>query len=82
MQMSVYEQLQKRIVDDVQALQLLKKRRWLVWPMERVVKEEDIGRCCYLAEEWLAPTELQALKTRVGMNEKQWRRYKARLSAQ
>jgi len=80
--MSVYEQLQRRIVDDVQALQILKKRRWLVWPMERVVKEEDIGRCCYLAEEWLGPTELQVLKERVGLNDKQWKRYKARLAAQ
>lgn len=80
--MSVYEQLQQRIVDDVQALQTLKKRRWLIWPMERVVKEEDIGRCCFLAEEWLCATELQALKERVGLDEKQWRRYKARLSAQ
>ena len=80
--MSVYEQLQRRIVEDVQSLQILKKRGWLVWPMERVVKEEDIGRCCYLAEEWLSSAQLQALKERVGLDEGQWRRYKTKLSAQ
>ena len=78
--MSVYEQLKRRIVDDVQELQILKKRRWPVWPMDRMIKEEDIGRCCYLAEEWLCQTELQALKARVGLDEKQWKKYKARIS--
>jgi hypothetical protein len=80
--MTVYEQLKKQIEQDVQALQEMKKRGWLVWPMDRVVKEEDLGRCCYLAEEWLSAEELQALKERVRLDAGAWRRYKRKVSGQ
>lgn len=78
--MTVYERLQKQIEEDVQALRELKKKRWPVWPMDRVVKEEDLGRCCYLAEEWLRSEELQTLKKRVGLDEGAWKRYKRKVS--
>ncbi len=78
--MTVYERLQKRIEEDVQALQALSKRGWLVWPMDRVVKEEDVGRCCFLAEEWLTDEQLRELKKRVGLNDQLWKRYKTKVS--
>ena len=78
--MKAYEKLQKQIEEDVQALQALKKRGWLVWPMDRVVKEEHLGRCCYLAEEWLSSEELKVLKERVRLDEGAWRWYKRKVS--
>ena len=78
--MKAYEKLQKQIEEDVQALQALKKRGWLVWPMDRVVKEEHLGRCCYLAEEWLSSEELEVLKERVRLDEGAWRWYKRKVS--
>ena len=78
--MKVYEKLQKQIEEDVRALQELEKRGWMVWPMDRVVKEEDLGRCCYLAEEWLSSEELKALKERVRLDDGAWRRYKRKVS--
>jgi hypothetical protein len=78
--MTVYERLQKRIEEDVQALQALRKRGWLVWPMDLLVKEEEVGRCCFLAEEWLTGEQLRELKKRVGLDDRQWRKYKTRIS--
>jgi hypothetical protein len=46
------------------------------------VKEEHLGRCCYLAEELLPSNDLCALKHEIGLDERQWRMYKARVSAQ
>jgi hypothetical protein len=75
-----YEHLQQVITTDLHELQSLKKRRWWVWPMERVVKEEHIGRCCYLAEEMLSCADLHALKEEIGLSEQQWRAYKTKIS--
>ena len=72
--MNVVEQLQTLMIEDISELQRLQKRRWWTWPMTRIVKEEHIGRCCYLAEEFLAGTELQALKEKIGLDERpRWR---------
>jgi hypothetical protein len=79
-EMSSFEQLQNLIGEDLRALRLLKRRGWFVWPMERMVKEEHLGRCCYLAEEMLNAIDLCALKLSVGLDEEQWRSYKIKIS--
>jgi hypothetical protein len=78
--MSSLEQFQNLIGDDLRALHLLYQRRWFVWPMDRIVKEEHLGRCCYLAEEMLTPVDLRALKAAVGLNEEEWRKFKQKIS--
>ena len=45
---------------------------------KRHVKEQEIGRLCYEAEEDLSPLELNILKRTIGMSESQWRTYKAK----
>jgi hypothetical protein len=78
--MNVVEQLQTLMIEDISELQRLRKRRWWTWPMTRAVKEEHIGRCCYLAEEFLVETELKALKEKIGLDERQWRKYKSKVA--
>ena len=78
--MSSLEQLLDLIEDDLHALHLLYRRRWFVWPMDRVVKEEHLGRCCYLAEEMLSTSDLRALKASLGLNEEEWRKFKLKIS--
>jgi hypothetical protein len=80
--MTTFDRLQSLFLEDLRELQQIQKRRWLTLPMTRVVKEEHLGRCCYLAEELLCSADLNMLKQRVGLNERQWRIYKARISAQ
>ena len=78
--MSVFEQLHKLFKEDLQALRQLKKYGWFVWPMERVVKQEHLGRCCYLAEELLSADELCQMKRQLGLSDVQWYSLKARVS--
>ena len=78
--MNTLETLQTSFLQDLQELRQLQKRGWLVLPMTRVVKEEHLGRCCFIAEEFLTSTELKILKNRVGLDEKQWRAYKTKIS--
>jgi hypothetical protein len=52
-----------------------------IWPStieQRHVKEQEIGRCCYEAEEDLSPLELNTLKRALGINDSKWRAYKAK----
>lgn len=80
--MTAFETLQALFVADLRELQRLHKRGRFVLPITRVVKEEHLGRCCYLAEEFLSSVDLCALKHEIGLDERQWRTYKARVSAQ
>jgi hypothetical protein len=48
--------------------------------MDRIVKEEHLGRCCYLAEEMLSSVDLCRLKASVGLNDEEWRKYKLKIS--
>jgi hypothetical protein len=50
--------------------------------MTRVKYEEHLGRCCYLAEEFLSSEDLCAFKQDLKLNEQQWRAYKEKLTAQ
>jgi len=78
--MNIFETLQELLVHDLNELRHLRGRGWLVWPMARIVKEEHLGRCCYLAEEFLSSTDLGRLKSKVGLDERQWHFYKVRIS--
>ncbi|WP_126556527.1 hypothetical protein [Dictyobacter kobayashii] len=77
---NTFDMLQNLFSQDLQELQHLRKRGWFVLPMSRIVKEEHIGRCCYLAEEFLSSEELQTLKKDLGLNERQWHTYKTKIS--
>ncbi|GLV54715.1 hypothetical protein KDH_15620 [Dictyobacter sp. S3.2.2.5] len=77
---NAFDTLQTLFVQDLQALRQLRKRGWFVLPMSRIVKEEHIGRCCFLAEEFLDSEELSMLKRELGFNERQWNAYKAKIS--
>ena len=78
--MTTFEALQTLFVQDLSELQKIQKRWWFSISTTRVVKEEHLGRCCYLAEEFLGPTDLYTLKQNVGLDEQQWRVYKTRIS--
>ena len=50
-----------------------------IWPStieKRHVKEQAIGRLCYLAEEDLIPPELVSVKRALGLNDTRWRAFK------
>ncbi len=52
-----------------------------IWPStieKRHVKEQAIGRLCYLAEEDLSPPELVSLKRALGINDTRWRAFKSK----
>ena len=52
-----------------------------IWPStieKRHVKEQEIGRHCYEAEEDLSPLELGTLKRVLGINDTRWRAFKAK----
>ena len=52
-----------------------------IWPStieKRYVKEQVIGRLCYLAKEDLSPLELNTLKRALGINDTRWRTFKAK----
>ncbi len=75
-----YETMQVLFLRALHDVQEVQKRGWRVLPMTRIVKEEQLGRCCYLAEEFLSSAELKALKDEVKLDEQQWRAYKVCLS--
>lgn len=80
--MDTFDTLQALLSRDLHELQQIQKRGWRVLPTTRMVKEEHLGRCCYLAEEFLSTTELCALKKEIGLDERQWRAYKSKISGQ
>ncbi len=80
--MNTFNVLQALFVADLRELHRLRKQKWFVLPMSLTVKEEHLGRCCYLAEEFLDSTDLCTLKQEVELDEHQWRSYKAKISAQ
>ncbi len=77
-----YETVQVLFLHALHDVREIQKRGWRVLPMTRMVKEEQLGRCCYLAEEFLDSTELSTLKDEAKLNERQWRAYKGRVTKQ
>jgi hypothetical protein len=80
--MNTFDSLQALFLHDLQELRQLQKRGWRVLPTTRVVKEEHLGRCCYLAEEFLSSEDLSTLKQDLEINEQQWQAFKAKLTEQ
>ncbi|HTK08258.1 MAG TPA: hypothetical protein VL485_13885 [Ktedonobacteraceae bacterium] len=78
--MNTLEKLQNLFAHDLSELEQLQKSWWTLLSASRVVKEEHLGRCCYLAEELLGPDDLRTLKGNIGIDERRWRSYKARIS--
>ena len=80
--MNTFDSLQALFLHDLQELHQLRKRGWRALSMTRVVKEEHLGRCCYLAEEFLSSEDLCTLKQDLELDEQQWRFLKAKVSGQ
>jgi hypothetical protein len=80
--MNAFDLLQTLFADDLSALEHMRRRGLFVLPMSKAIKEEHLGRCCYLAEEFLAPSDLCQLKSTLGLDERRWKRYKARVAGQ
>ncbi len=80
--MNTFDSLQTLFLRDLHELHQIQKRWWFILPTTRTVKEEHLGRCCYLAEEFLSPADLNALKHKIGLDERQWHAYKAKISEQ
>ena len=80
--MSTFDALQRLFLHDLREIHKIQKRWWFLLSTTRSVKEEHLGRCCYLAEEFLNPVDLNALKHEVGLDERQWHAYKAKISEQ
>jgi len=75
--MKTFEELKADLTQDLLELERLAG----IWPStieKRHVKEQAIGRLCYLAEEDLSLTELVSLKRALGLNDTRWRAFKSR----
>jgi hypothetical protein len=75
--MKTFEELKAEFTQELLELEQLAGN----WPgtiQERHVKEQEIGRYCYEAEEDLSPLELNTLKRALGLNDTKWRAYKAK----
>ena len=78
--MKTFEELKGVFTQDLLELEKLAG----IWPStieKRHVKEQEIGRHCYEAEEDLSPLELGMLKRALGINDTRWRAYKAKFIA-
>ncbi len=80
--MDTFDTLQALFSHDLSELHQLRKRGWSILPTTRTVKEEHLGRYCYLAEEFLSSADLCALKHKIGLDEREWLAYKAKISRQ
>jgi hypothetical protein len=75
--MKTFEELKAVLTQELLELERLAG----IWPStieKRHVKEQEIGRHCYEAEEDLSPLELNTLKKVLGINDIRWRVYKAK----
>ena len=75
--MKTFEELKALLTHDLHELEKLAG----IWPStieKRHVKEQEIGRHCYEAEEDLSALELNMLKKTLGINDTRWRAYKAK----
>jgi hypothetical protein len=75
--MKTFEELKAVLTQELLELQRLAG----IWPStieKRHVKEQAIGRLCYLAEEDLSQLELGTLKRALGINDTRWRTFKTK----
>jgi hypothetical protein len=76
---TTFESVQMLFLQSLREVQDVRKRGWRVLPLTRIAKEKQLGRCCYLAEEFLSPLQLRSLKDEAGLDDRQWRTYKMRM---
>jgi hypothetical protein len=75
--MKTFEELKAVFTQDLLELEQLAG----IWPStieKRHVKEQEIGRQCYEAEEDLSQLELGTLKRALGINDTRWRAFKTK----
>jgi len=75
--MKTFEELKAVLTQDLLTLERL-AGSWSSTIEQRDVKEQEIGRHCYEAEEDLSPLELNLLKRGLGITDTKWRAYKAK----
>jgi hypothetical protein len=73
---TTFESVQMLFLQTLRDVQDMRKRGF---PLRRMLKEQELGRCCYLAEEFLSLAQLRALKNEAKLDDQQWRAYKMRL---
>ncbi len=78
--MKTFDELVAQLSIDLLRLKQLEASRFTTIE-ERHIKEQEIGRLCYEAEEDLGTWELNALKRTVGLGDREWRTYKAKFIA-
>ncbi len=75
--MKTFDEIKAMLTQDLVELKQLEG----VWPatvVRRHVKEQEIGRHCYQAEEDLSKLDLDLLKKTLGIDDTRWRRYKTK----
>lgn len=78
--MKTFDELKALLSRTLAQLRQLEASR-LTTVEKRHVKEQELGRLCYEAEEDLGTLELNVLKRSLGISESQWRTYKANFIA-
>ena len=78
--MKTFDELKSRLSRTLAELRHLEESQFITIE-KRHVKEQELGRLCYEAEEDLGTLELSVLKRTVGLSDIQWRAYKARFIA-
>ena len=77
--MKAYQRISVLFVDNLITLRRLQQQQ--ARPMQvlqRTLKEREIGRHCYLAEEALSGPELLSLKEALHLDDAEWKMYKAK----
>ncbi len=75
--MKTFAELKSLLTQELTELKKLEASRFATI-QQRHVKEQEIGRHCYEAEEDLYSLELDTLKRGLAMNDTQWQVYKAK----
>jgi hypothetical protein len=78
--MKTFDELRALMTRDLVELRKLEESRFTTIE-KRHVKEQDIGRLCYEAEEDLELYDLNILKRVLGLSEREWRAYTAKCIA-
>ncbi len=74
--MKTFAELKSLLTQELTELKKLQASRFTTIE-QRHVKEQEIGRHCYEAEEDLYPLDLDTLKRVLALNDTQWQVYKA-----
>jgi len=72
-----FDELKALLTEDLVELMQL-EGDWPATVVRRHVKEQEIGRHCYQAEEDLSTLDLDLLKKTLGIDNTRWRRYKTK----